>query len=88
MPMIDTDKIKPASDAVQAAFGAYSDAGQAYAREHNRHPHDAGALQRTYEVMRQTGQAYEDAKFALSHIVHQVVGKAERSAASQKQDAD
>lgn len=50
VPMIDTDEIKPASDAVQAAFAAYSDAGQAYALERNRHPHDAVSLQRAYEA--------------------------------------
>jgi hypothetical protein len=84
MPMIDIAEIKPASDAVQAAFAAYSDAGQAYATERNRHPNDAVALQRAFEAMSCTGKAYEDSKFALSHIVYQVVGKAERTAASPK----
>ncbi|MBD8710214.1 hypothetical protein IFT47_26635 [Pseudomonas sp. CFBP 13711] len=88
MPMIDPDEIKPTIDSVQAAFAAYSDAGQAYARERNHHPHDSGGLQRTYEAISQTGQAYEDAKSALTPIVHHVIGKAERSAASSMQDVD
>lgn len=84
MPMIDTAEIKPASDAVQAAVAAYNDAGQAYATERNRHPNEAVALQRAFEAMSRIGKAYEDSKFALSHIVYQVVGKAERTATSPK----
>ena len=40
MPMIDTDQLKPSSDAVQNAFNEWWDAGQELARLRDRRPTD------------------------------------------------
>ncbi len=81
MPMIDTDLIKPASDAVQKAFREWHEAGQAYADALKDQLQDPEAVNRTYQTMSLTGKVYEEAKFALSHTVYTVIGKAVREAA-------
>ena len=83
MAMIDTTLLKPASDAVQEAFQIWFVAGHAYGEESRRIPQDSVALDRAFKAMALAGKAYDDAKFALSHIVHREIGKAESESAEE-----
>lgn len=79
MPMIDTDLIKPASDAVDAAFNEWWRAGQALGQARQNRL-DGGALVRAEGLVETTHANYIQLAKDFARAVHVVIRQAEASA--------
>lgn len=76
MPTINVDDIKPASDAVQAAFKEWHDAGQHEAWLRNNLPSDVEGIKRAVDAQGPARERYEQALIALAETTRLVIARA------------
>ncbi|MBC8984085.1 hypothetical protein IAI52_27950 [Pseudomonas lurida] len=76
MPTINIDQIKPASDAVQAAHKAWTDAGAHEGWLRNNKPSDVVARIKAEEATGNARERYEQALIALAATTHLVIARA------------
>lgn len=77
MPTINIDQIKPASDAVQAAFKAWRDAGLHEGWLLANRPSDVEGIRRAREAQGPARELYEQALIALAETTRLVIARAE-----------
>lgn len=77
MPTINIDQIKPASDAAQAAFKAWHDAGQHEAWLRDNRPSDVVGRGRAEAATGHARERYEQALVALAETTRLVIARAE-----------
>lgn len=77
MPMIDTAKIKPASDAVQEALGAVRNAGSELFHLEKDVPRDNAKIEAAETALNEARGLYMTELFNLSNKVHTAVKLAE-----------
>lgn len=76
MPMIDSDKLKPASDAAVAAALEWKDAGAALRAANEK----GEGVDEAMERMEATGLAFHKASAEVSGLVRDEIEQAERAA--------
>lgn len=77
MTTINIDDIKPASDAVQAAFKAWHDAGQHEGWLRDNRPSDVVGIKRARDAQGPAREQYEQALIALAETTRLVIARAE-----------
>lgn len=77
MQTINIDEIKPASDAVQAAFKAWREAGLHEASLREKRPSDVGGMALAKAATGSAGKLYDQALKALAETTRLVIASAE-----------